>query len=414
MIGVGPFLTIPLLLQAMQGPQAMLGWIVGAVIALADGLVWAELGAAMPQSGGGYHYLLHAYGPHGLGRLMSFLYLWSIVITGPLYVASGSIGFSQYATWLHPGMTVWQAKLLAMGVCLLSTLLIYRRIDRVGRWGLVFSFAVLAAAAWIIGEGVLHSHFDRLALPANAFHLSHAFWYGLGGATLYATYDYAGYNTVCLVGGEVVRPEVTIPRSVVTAIAIVCVLYLSMNFAILGAMPWREAAQSKYVVSDFIARLQGHDAASLMTILILAVTLASVFGVMLGTSRIPYAAAADGRFFRAFARLHPTANFPSFSVLFTGVASMACCLLDLDAVIKLLTVAAIILGSLSTVAAPTLLRHARPGIALPFRMWLYPLPSIIGAIGWIYIISTSGIVYILVGLGFLAVGIAAWFRRAKQ
>jgi amino acid transporter len=311
-------------------------------------------------------------------------------------------------------MTVWEAKLLAMGVCLLSTLLIYRRIDGVGRWGLVFSLPVLAAAVWIIVEGILNARPDRIALPTNAFHLSHGFWYGLGGATLYATYDYAGYNTVCLVGGEVVRPEVTIPRSVVTAIAIVCVLYLSMNFAIIGAMPWREAAQSKYVVSDFIGRLQGHYAASLMTVLILAVTLASVFGVMLGNSRIPYAAAVDGRFFRAFARLHPTASFPSFSVLFTGFASMACCLLDLDAVIKMVTVAAIILGSLSTVAAPTLLRHTRPDIRLPFRMWLYPLPSIVAAAGWIYIISTSGIVYILVGFSLLAAGIGAYLWRARK
>jgi amino acid transporter len=414
MIGVGPFLTIPLLLQTMQGPQAMLGWVLGAVIAIADGLVWAELGAAMPHSGGGYRYVLQAYGPHGLGQLLSFLYLWSIVISSPLLFSSGAIGFSQYAAYLYPEMTVWQAKLLAMGVCALSTWLIYRRIDRVGRWGIAFALPVLLAAIWIVGEGVLNARWDRISLPAGAFNLSSGFLYGLGGATLYAMYDYAGYNTVCFVGGEVVRPEVTIPRSIVIAVAVVGAFYLSMNFAIVGVIPWREAAQSKFVASDFIGRLHGHRAASLMTILILATTLASLFGGMLGVSRIPYAAAVDGRFFRPFARVHATGDFPSFSVVFIGIASAACCLLDLEVVIKAFTVTSIILGSLTVVVAPTLLRSARPDIRLPFRMWLYPLPSVIAFAGWTYIVATNGAVYIVIGLGLLGIGTAAYMWRARK
>ncbi|HWE98649.1 MAG TPA: amino acid permease, partial [Caulobacteraceae bacterium] len=117
MIGVGPFITMPLLLQAVPGPQAMLGWVLGAGIALADGLVSAELGAAFPRSGGGYRYVLEAYGPDGAGRLMSFLYLWANVATGPFLIASGAIGFSQYASWLLPGMSRWEEKLLAMAAC---------------------------------------------------------------------------------------------------------------------------------------------------------------------------------------------------------------------------------------------------------------------------------------------------------
>jgi amino acid transporter len=414
MIGVGPFLTIPLLLETMQGPQAMLGWVIGAMVAAADGLVWAELGAAMPQSGGGYHYMLQAYGPLGPGRLMSFLFLWSTVIAGPLYVASGAIGFAQYATYLYPSMTGWQAKLLAMAVCLLSTWLIYRRIDGVGRWGMAFGLGVLAAAFWILGEGALHARWDRIVLPANAFRLSSGFWYGLGGATLYAMYDYAGYNTVCGVGGEVVRPEKTIPRSIVVAIVAVAALYLAMNFSIIGVMPWQQAAQSKFVVSDFIAGLQGPRAAAVMTVLILAITLASVFALLLGFSRVPYAAARDGRFFKVFARLHPAGHFPSFSAVFLGIASAACCLLDLDAVIKAVTVNGIILGSLGAVVAPTLLRKLRPDIRLPFRMWLYPLPSLIAFAGWTYIVATSGSVYILSALGLLGIGIGAYFWRARK
>src|SRR5499427_8390958 len=113
MIGVGPFVTIPLLLRTMGGPQAMLGWFIGAVVALADGLVWAELGAAMPRSGGGYQYLLEAYGSNGPGRLMSFLFLWAMVTTMPLLMASGAVGFAHYAMYLYPAMAPWQTKLLA-------------------------------------------------------------------------------------------------------------------------------------------------------------------------------------------------------------------------------------------------------------------------------------------------------------
>src|SRR2546423_2200307 len=105
MIGVGPFVTIPLLLQTMGGPQAMLGWFIGAAVALADGLVWAELGAAMPKSGGGYQYLLESYGSHGIGRLLSFLYLWQTVAGMPLIMASGAVGLAHYASFFLPSMT---------------------------------------------------------------------------------------------------------------------------------------------------------------------------------------------------------------------------------------------------------------------------------------------------------------------
>jgi amino acid transporter len=414
MIGAGPFITIPLLLRTMGGPQAMLGWIVGAVIALSDGMVWAELGAAMPKSGGGYQYLLEIYGPKGLGRLMSFLFLWQAVVSLPLSLASGAVGFAHYATFLYPAMTFWQSKGLAIGVCLLSMMLIYRRIDRVGRWSIAFGLVVLVAAAWIIGEGVLHARVGRLALPPGAWNLSRGFWLGLGSATLYAMYDFAGYNNICNVGGEVVRPEATIPRSIVAAVLAVGALYLAMNVSIISVMPWQAAMQSQYVVSDFIAQLHRGIAASVMTVLILVTILAGLFGGMLGASRIPYAAAADGRFFRVFARLHPTGHFPSFSVLFVGVVSAILCLLELDALITALMVVYIIIGAIPTVAAVTTLRRSRPDIPRPFRMRLYPLPSVVAFAGWIYIVATSGLVYILSGFAMLAVGVAAYLWRAKH
>ena len=414
MIGVGPFLTIPLLLQAMQGPQAMLGWIVGALVAMADGLVWAELGAAMPHSGGGYHYLLETYDPRRLGRLMSFLFLWQVVASAPLSIASGAVGFSHYAMFLYPSMTAWQAKALAMAVCLVSMTFVYRRIDRVGRLGLVFGLVVFVVAAWIIGEGVLHARLDRISFPPGAWRFSRGFFLGLGGATLYAMYDYLGYNNICNVGGEVIRPEVTIPRSIVAAVVLVGTLYFSMNLTIISVMPWRDAMASQFVVSDFIARLHPGHAAAVMTLLILVVTVAGLFAGMLGASRVPYAAAADGRFFGAFARLHPTGRFPSFSVVFVGVASALCCLFELDALITGLTVIYVVIGAVPMLAAVTTLRRSRPDIHRPFRMWLYPLPSLIALAGWVFIVATSGPRYIIAGLGLLAAGVGAYLWRAQR
>jgi amino acid transporter len=413
MIGIGPFITIPLLLQAMQGPQAMLGWLVGATVAVADGLVWAELGAAMPRSGGGYHYLLEAFGPKGPGRLMSFLFLWAIVTTMPLMIASGAVGFAHYAAYLYLEMTTWQAKLLAMGVCLLATVVVHRRIDGVGRWGMAMGGVVLATAVWIIVEGILNARLDRIAVPAGGWRLSREFFVGLGGATLYAVYDYGGYNTVCNVGGEVVQPAVNIPRSIIAAILLVAGLYVAMNFSIMGVMPWRQVMQSNYIVSDFIAGLHGRMAASVMTMLILVTSFASVFANMLGVSRVPYAAASQGRFFRVFARLHPD-GFPSWSVRFVGFTSAALCLIGLDALIRIVTVSWVVVGCLGAVAAPTALRAVRPDISRPFRMWLYPLPSLIALAGWLFVVTTSGVVYILISLVLLAGGVGAYLWRARR
>jgi amino acid transporter len=381
---------------------------------MADGLVWAELGAALPFDGGGYRFLLESYGPERWGRLVSFLFLWCAVVMGPLYWASGALGFSQYATYLFPAMTPIGAKLLAIAICLFSTWLIYRRIDGIGRMGVAFGLVILFAGAWIILEGILHAHPAQLIPARGAFVPSREFFSGLGAATLFAAYDYAGYNAVCNVAGEVTEPRKTIPRSIIAAIVVVGLLYISMNVSIVAGMPWQQATHSSFVVSDFIANVQGPRAAVAMTVLVLASTLAGVFAGMLGTSRVPYAAAVGGRFFRVFGRLDPAGEFPSFSVVFVGLSSAACCVFSLETVIKASVVATTILSSLTAVAAPTLLRRIRPDVKLPFRMPLYPLPSLVALAGWGYIIATSGWQYILISLGLLAIGVGAYLWRARR
>jgi amino acid transporter len=416
MIGVGPFLTIPLILTAMGGPQALVGWILGAVIAICDGLVWAELGAAMPGSGGPYYYLQQAYRPLRLGGLMSFLFLWGTVVIAPLSVASGAVGFSQYLKYFWAGMTGWEAKLIAAFLCLLATVLLYREIPAVGRLSVAMWIVVLFAAAWVVFAGLTHFDWKRVIdFPPGAFRLNAGFFAGLGGATLIAMYDYGGYFNVCYFGAEVKDPARTIPRSILYAIGLVAALYLTMNVTIIGVIPWREAAKSTAIVSDFIERLYGVGAARVMTGLILWTTFASIFAIMLGYSRVPYAAAAEGRFFAPFARLHPVKNFPSFAVVTLGVSSALACAFDLDAIIKALIIIQTMVQFMAQVVAVTLIRRYRPDIQRPFRMWLYPLPSIVAFGGWLYILLSNGITYVLAGLALLLVGIGVYFwREGKQ
>ena len=413
MIGVGPFITIPLLISSMNGPQAMLGWVLGALVAICDGLVWAELGAAMPESGGPYLYLREAYGPRKLGRLMSFLFLWQTVAIAPLSIASGAVGFAQYANYYWP-LTMWQGKAMAMGVCLMATALLYRDIRGVGRLSVVMWVVVLATAGWVTLSGILHFRPETVfTFPPGAFHLSKEFLFGLGGATLIAMYDYGGYNNVCFFAGEVKDPGRTVPRSILFAILAVAALYLVMNVTVISVVPWQDAAKSTAVVSDFMARLYGPTAAKIVTGLILWTAFASVFAILLGLSRVPYAAAVDGRFFRPFARLHPTKNFPAFSLLFMGIGSAAACLLDLGSLIKALIVIQVMIQFMALIVAVTLIRRCRPDIKRPFSMWLYPWSSVVAFGGWGFILVSSGLSYIAAGLGLMVAGVGAYLWRAK-
>lgn len=415
MIGVGPFLTIPILLAKMNGPQAILGWVLGALVALCDGMVWAELGAAMPGAGGPLRYLSEAYGPDRLGRLMSFLFIWQTIFLAPLSIASGAIGFSQYARFLMGNMSWWQEKGIAAAVCLLITFLLYRDIATVAQLSVGMWIVVLGTVGWITVAGMLHMDLRRLLdFPAGAFTPSRTFFFGLGGATLIAMYDYGGYNNVCFFAGEVRKPEKVIPRSILWSIAAVAALYLTMNLGIIGVVPWREATQSTSIVSDFIRRLYGLRWAQVATVLVLWTTLASLFAVLLGYSRVPYAAAVEGRFFRPFARLHPTRRFPGFSVMFIGISSAVACLMTLDVVINALIVIQVVIQFMAQILAVTLIRRKRPDIVRPYRMALYPVTSVIAFLGWLYILIASGLPYILTGIVLLVFGIAVYLLRARQ
>lgn len=415
MVGVGPFLTIPLILAAMGGPQALLGWIFGALISLCDGLIWAELGAAMPDSGGSYDYLQQAFGPKSLGKLMGFLFLWQVMLVGPLTAASGGVGFADYAHYLFPQMTGTYHTGVAMAVCIAATILLYRDIRAIGRISIVLWAGLMLAMGIIIWSGAAHFSAARaFELPPGVFHLSTQFFLGLGAATLITTYDFSGYFNVCLIGGEIEKPATTIPRTIILSIVILAALYLAMSLSIIGVVPWKEAINSQAIISDFTARLYGWNAARLMTVLILWIAFASVFCVLLGYTRVPYAAAAEGQFFSAFARVHPKRCFPSFSVVAMGVISTVACLFTLDALIRMLIVIQIVTQFAAQCVAVVVIRRRHPDIARPFEMPLYPLPVVTALGGWLFILCSSGITYIVTGMGVTAAGALLYLWRAHR
>ena len=414
MVGVGPFLTIPLALAAMGGPQAMLGWVLGACISWCDGMVWAELGSAMPFSGGPYYYLLHAFGPRGPGRLFSFLFLWQSIILGPLSIAGGAVGFAQYTGYLFP-LHHWGTVAVAAAVCLLNMVLVYRNIGSITHLSIAIATIVIGSTLWIIFSGVTHFHLGLvLDFPKNAFHLSRGFFFGLGSATLFAVYDYGGYYNVCLIGDEVKQPKTTLPRSILFSILLVAAIYLVMNVAIIGVVPWREAIHSQAIVADFMVRIYGASGGKVVAVLIVIASFGSVFAVLLGYSRIPYAAAIEGQFFSVFARLHPKGNFPYVSILALGTCSAVACLFSLESLFTALIVAQTVLQFAGQCVAVMLLRRHNQEPADSYRMPLYPLPALVALMGWTYIVATSGLRYIAFAAGLLALGVAMYLVRARQ
>src|SRR5438874_5285149 len=415
MIGVGPFITIPLILGAMGGPQAMLGWILGAGFAICDGLVWAELGAAMPGSGGSYRYLREIYGPNRLGRLISFLFIWQLSFSAPLSIASGSIGLAGYASYFWPRLEhqyisrdwnlhipvlgnlqfrwlVSGATFLAIGIVVLAAVLLYRKITSIGWMSKLLLAGVLLTIGWIIVAGLTHFNVERaFSFPAGAFTLSHNFFLGLGSAMLIATYDYWGYYNVCFLGDEVRNPGKTIPRALLLSILLVGCLYVMMNVSILGVVPWQEiiTGQSNrglYVISIFIRKIYGPWAANLATVLVMWTAFASVFSLLLGYSRVPYAAALDGNYFRAFARVHAQHRFHYVSLVALGGVAVVFCFFALADVIAALVVIRILLQFLVQAIGVIVLRIRRPDLPRPFRMWLYPLPALIASFGFVFIL----------------------------
>ena len=420
MIGVGPFITIPLLMTGLGGPQALLGWLVALVIVAADGLVWSELGAALPGSGGTYQYLRTAYGPATWGRLMAFLFIWQFILSGPLEIASGYIGFSNYVRYVWRDMSSTTAIAVAVIAGVANIALLYRRIESIGALTVTLWTGTILTTAVVIVSGAFHFNPGRaFDFPPGAFTMSMGMLLGLGASARIGIYDYLGYYDVCYVGDEVKEPQRVIPRAILISVFLVAVIYAGINLSVIGVVPWREFvpasahAEADYIVSIFMERLYGSRIASLFTILVLWTGFASVFALLLGYSRIPYAAALDGTFFRVFGRVHPTKLFPHVSLLVIGVISIVCATIPLGTVIDALLTTRILVQFIGQIGAVWLLRRAKPEVPLPFKMWLYPLPTLVALAGWIFLFSTSGLQVMTLGTATLVAGVLVFLGWTK-
>ncbi len=432
MVGIGPFITIPSIVLAMGGPQAMVGWLLGAAIALCDGMVWSELAAAFPGSGGTYHFYQAAYGQSRLGRLLKFVFVWQFVFSGPLEASTGAIGVAKYLGFFLPGLATpaWRPsglglpisgivgwdQLVAVAIVGLATWLAYRRIERIGRLLVVLWVGMMATIGWVTVTALVH--FDpALAFvdPPDAWRWDGGHARGLGLALSIALYDYLGYYQVCYLGDEVDRGHRTIPRSILISVVAIAVLYLAMNIGILGAMPWPDVAASNHIASDLMARRIGPWAANLVTVMIIWTAVAATFTALLGYSRIPYAAARAGDFFGFFAATHREGGFPHRALLLVGAIAAASCLFSLGTVIAALLSTRILIQFVGQIATLWRLRGLTPE-RLPFRAPLYPLASVVALAGWLFIFFSAEWRVLAYGLSTLALGAAAflaWERGGR-
>ena len=413
MVGIGPFITLPMVIGLMNGPYFLYAWLAGAALSIFDAMVWSELGAAFPLAGGSYHFLKETYGRKGMGKLMSFLFVWQTLIQAPLVVASAAIGFAAYFNYLVP-LPAYLSRLLSGGIVICIILLLLRRIETIGKISIILSTIVIATIGWIIAAGLSNGHFLEPVRHMNDnLAMNFSMVAALGFAAVKTVYSYLGYYNVCHLGGDIINPSRNIPLSMFLSIAGITILYLLLNVSVVSVIPWQEAKDSPFVVSVFMERLAGPTAAKVVTALVLIIAFASVFSATLGYSRIPYAAARDGAFLKIFAREHPTGGYPYISILFLGgVAFIFSLLLKLSEVISAILAMRILVQFIAQAVGLTLL-HKRKTI-LPFKMPLYPLPVYMAIALWAAILISTGWHMVAAGTGMMAAGTVVYMIIAKR
>ena len=429
MVGTGPFITVPAIVATMGGPQSLIAWGVGALLAIADGLVFAELGSAIPASGGSYIFLRECLGRHRWGHMMAWIFVWQFLFSGTLEIATSSIGMAEYTGFLWPQLVAyrWGVKLLAAGITALAMLALYRKIKDIARLMLILWIGMLITAAWVIFTGMTHMN-PRLLLdfPPNAWHIGLPFMLGLGNGTMLVMFNFLGYYQICYLGDEVKRPERVVPFGVIFSILIVTLIDFFISVGFVGVVPWREMTQPGSLAFDaigsvYMQRIHGHWASVLMTIMVEVTAFAATYAMMLGYSRIPYAAALDGVFFRWFGEVHPTKRFPHRSLLLVGSLVIVSCFFDLVQIITALMLARILSMFVAQIIGLLIHRKVRPAAPRPFRMWLYPLPALFALVGWLGVFVTPALqpggwqymayAFGTIGLGFAAYLVLAWRKR---
>lgn len=410
MVGIGPFIAISMVLTHLNGPLCLLAWLLGALLAYTDGMVWSELGAKWPEAGGSYVFLQKLFGPQ-MGRVMAFLFIWQTVVQAPLTAASGAIGFSTYLKYLAPAITPIQQKMVSGAVVLLMTGLLYRNIKKIGAISLALSVITIVTMLWLILSSAGHFSYERaFHFDSSSFSFTPVFFVYLGQSSLKAVYSYMGYYNACHLGAEIKDPEKNIPRSMFISITGIMILYLSMQIAVIGVIPWQQVMGSDFIVSTYFELIYNHTVGQLATLFILFIALASLFSLLLGYSRIPYAAALNGDFFPVFAKVHPKHKFPHISLLtLGGLAFFFSLLFRMSDVITAIVTMRILIQFVSQAVGVILWHIKKPGEPRPYKMPLFPLPAIVSSCIWLLLLFTSNIRFIFGALAYIATGLLMYY-----
>lgn len=414
MVGIGPFVVLPLIISYIGGPHFLLAWIAGAFLSFTDAMIWAELGAAYPEAGGSFNFLRKAYGEKKWGRLFSFLYTWQTILQAPLVVASGAIGFAQYAGYLLPLNDI--SRRVVSGLVVISlTALLYRKIETIGKISTLLWMGVIGTLGWIIWGGISSGNLSGpISEMTQAADLSMLISAGFGAAMVKTIYSYLGYYNVCHLGSEIKNPGKNIPRSMFLSVTGIALLYILLNVSVTAVIPWQEAQHSEFIVSSFIEKIYGTSAAMWATGMVLWVAFASLFAVMLGYSRVPYAAAKAGEFFKVFSKVHPTRHFPHVSLLALGATGFVFSMLfKLSEVITAILAMRILIQFVGQAVGVILLRKKNGTTQLPYKMPLYPLPVILAIVLWLWIFYSTGTAFMLAGLLVISTGLLAFLLKAR-
>jgi amino acid transporter len=261
------------------------------------------------------------------------------------------------------------------------------------------------------------SHFSgaqAFAFTPGAFSFGGGtFWAGLGAGLIIAIYDYLGYNTTAYLGAEMRDPGRTIPRSIIFSILGIMTLYFLMQVGVLGALPLDEIKSATSVASAVLEQAWGSGTARVITVLIVVAAIGSVFAGLLGGSRVPFEAARDKVFLPVFGRLHPKLNLPTAGVLAMGIITIIGSLFTLTTIINAAVATLVIIQSLAQCAAIVVLRRRQPDLPRPYRQWLYPVPTIIALVGWVYVYISATWLSIGLSLGWIVIGCIAFLVYAK-
>lgn len=432
MFGTGPFITIPLCISSTNppGPYALIGYAIAGLACLCDSFIWAELGALYPKSGGSYVYLEKCLGKK-VGRLMSFLFLWQLLITGPMEIASGFIAIAQYMAYITEVEVNFHNSLIAFGFAVTCILLLYRDMREVGSTTVVLWIGMCGAIVFTVVAGFSNTHGEYLKLPEVKPGKMMGLIWSLGSAARFGIYDFTGYYDVNFIGREVENPRRAIPIAGIVTCAVVCVVYFLTYLSVMVYLPWdgpdgyvakalNDDGGANYIMSVFCEKMFNREFAIFFTLVVVYCIYGSCFSLMLGFAQIPAAAAKNGMFFKFFAHRHDK-GFHDHSLLFMGFFTCVFCFVDLGMVIEGMMVTTLATMFLANAVALVYHRWTRPDMARPYCMPLYPLPVVIQFVmfGFVFLTSPNYVIegkepLLELGLAFLLMGCGAFLIFAKS